>query len=669
MIRTLGMLSFASPLWAWGAVAAVGVPLLAHLLSRARYREVLFPATRLVRQAVVATTRIERPRHLLLLLLRLLALMAIVAAFMQPRWVPEAEAIDPERGVSLVVLLDASASMQRVDAGATLYRRGVREAAALITGLDPTRDVASVVRVEGSATPLLPEPTAQLDALAARVEGTSAGFERADWSSALAEAGRLARQGDRQVRIVVISDQQGDWPSDRLDRGPLRDARVDHVRLDGPADNSAVRLLDLRPYPPIAGRPITARVELSHFGPRPREVALRASMGPDTLERAFTLAPGSTQQAELVLPAPRAGTTLLRIAIDGGDAMAWDNQSGVVLEVQAAPRVLVVVDEPGRRAAAERIGLMLRPGDDVVSKVALPRIEYATPTQALEAVEQADASELRTVVAFASEAMGDGLYEAMKAYAQRGGGVVLFGERGDALSASLRRAGNLDFSIEPLRVFEGPARAGLAALAWPGGGAFEGSRTEADANTLLSDRDGEALVSEKTLGRGRMLWLHTTIDARPGGLPAEPAFVVLFNELVRYASPGPSMPAPPRPGDALPQSLRDAARLSLPEGAKADAERITAPGAYLALDGSGQLAAGIVAQLAPEESNTRPGDPWPAYTGSAQSGDASASADLSAGIRPEPIELWPYLVFATVLLAAAESSLLWRFAGKGGAST
>lgn len=239
----LAVVSFVAPWMAWGAAAAVGLPVLAHLLSRTRYREVVFPAARLVQQAVAATSRIETPRHRLLMLLRWLVLLLLVLAFMRPQWTPKALADDKEKGIALIVLLDASASMQRAEGGTTLYDRALREANQLVDQLDPTRDVAAVVRVDHAPEALLPEATAQFGLLADRLSSTKPGYTHANWAGALEAAQRLLVDETRAVRLITISDQQGEQP----------DAPIDHLRIDGPVDNTAVRLIDLRPYPALQG--------------------------------------------------------------------------------------------------------------------------------------------------------------------------------------------------------------------------------------------------------------------------------------------------------------------------------------------------------------------------------------------------------------------------------
>ena len=229
----LAMLSFVTPWMAWGAIAAIGLPVLAHLLSRTRYREAVFPAVRFVQLAVAATSRIETPRHRLLMLLRALMLILLVLAFMRPQWTHDAQAVEADRGMALVLLVDASASMQRSRDGVTLYGRAIREAQSLLKQMDPARDVAAVIRVDHAPTSLLPEATARFELLTQRLSQTLPGDSHAGWPGAMAAAGPLLADESRTVRLVTLSDQQGEPPT--LDP-TLRfsTAMIEHVPILGP---------------------------------------------------------------------------------------------------------------------------------------------------------------------------------------------------------------------------------------------------------------------------------------------------------------------------------------------------------------------------------------------------------------------------------------------------
>lgn len=683
------MLSFLAPWWAAGAVAAVGLPLLAHLLSRSRYRDVLFPATRFVRQATQETARLERPRSLLLMLLRGLLLLLVVAAFMRPSWLPPAEATQRGRGEALIILLDASASMRRSDTGATLYGRAMQRADAQLAGLAPSRDVAALVLVRQRAQPLLPEPTADLAQLRAALAATTPTYESADWSGAVAQTQRLAEAADgRRIRIVVISDQQGDGPAFKADNSALSRAAVEYKPISSPSDNTALRLIDTVPYPAVAGRPMTVTAELSHFGPAPRSVTLRASFGEAQAERRVLLQPGGQQIVELTLPGTAAGQvkdrSALRLSIDPADAQPADDTAGRFLAIATRTQVMILHgDGVASASIAAQLAQLINPGE--VAGQPLPEVLAVPISQALPRVVGVQSATLRTIVLLDAGQVDRALGDALSAYMQSGGGVIAIVPDArrmppaDVLALPLQQTANrrylvvdqpasaIDFSLTPLRVFEGPARAGLAALTWPG---IDPATLPGDAEPLLMATNNRPIIAATTLGRGRLIALNTDLKPAPGGLLAEPAFVVLFNELCRYASPGPTLPPPARPGDPLPASLRSAAKLTTPDNADLAASTFTAPGPYSALNSAGQRIDGRWAELDPAESNPQVGRGWSADEAQADPRNAAASnsADPSTTSRDQPIELWPYLVIAALLIAAVESLALWRYQGtQGGA--
>lgn len=647
----LAMLGFLAPWMAWGAVAAVGLPVLAHLLGKTRYREVLFPAARLVQQAVAATSRIETPRHRLLMLLRWLVLMLLVLAFMRPQWTPDAEA-GPEReaGIALVVMIDASASMQRIESGASLYDRAVREAERLINQLDPMRDVAAVITVDHAPKPLLPEATAQFSLLTKRLSTTEPGYSHANWPGAVAAMKRLTNDQTRTLRVITLSDQQGERP----------DADLDHIRLHSPTDNAAIRLVDVRPYPATQGQPVTATIEARQFGDQPLIAKLSAGLAGSRVEQSLDLAPGATQRITLRF-AGISESGLLRVDLDHTDAIDADNSVGLWLPVQSRTRALIVHDRTASsEAIAKRLATLLSPGD--LPGVTLPEVDLLTVDDAQAALALADPAVLRTVVLINRSPLPDAASQSLEAYAQAGGGVVEFVMSDAGGPGQTTTAAGIDFDLEPLRIFEGPARAGLATLPWPG---VRNTPIDERAQPILLDAMERVIIAEMPRGRGRLIAINASLSAEAGGLLAEPAFVVLFNELCRYASPGPAMPTPAKPGDPLASSLRNAAQIRSPTGTDTDANTYTTVGAYAALDERGEVQALTWSALDPGESDTSASPAWSNAT--AQStGNAPASNsgfDNTATLRQDPIELWPYLIFMVLGLVAAESLLLRQFAG------
>ncbi|UCD16221.1 MAG: VWA domain-containing protein [Candidatus Zixiibacteriota bacterium] len=93
------------------AAAAALIPLLIHLFSRRRVKVIEFSSVRHLRQMQKRQVRRIRIRQLLLLLLRMLIILVAVLAFARPA--SKGGYLGSHAGVSSVILLDRSASMQR----------------------------------------------------------------------------------------------------------------------------------------------------------------------------------------------------------------------------------------------------------------------------------------------------------------------------------------------------------------------------------------------------------------------------------------------------------------------------------------------------------------------------------------------------------------------------
>src|SRR5579884_1163805 len=97
--------------------AAIAVPLLIHLLRRRIGARVDFPAARYLERAEKEHSRTLRVRNLLLMLLRVLALLAIVVAAARPvaRWIGTAHS-----PTALAIVIDNSLSSSGIVNGKPL---------------------------------------------------------------------------------------------------------------------------------------------------------------------------------------------------------------------------------------------------------------------------------------------------------------------------------------------------------------------------------------------------------------------------------------------------------------------------------------------------------------------------------------------------------------------
>src|SRR6185295_18103590 len=105
-------MSFLTPLFFLG-IAALAAPILVHLVRRTRARRIQFPALVFVRQVPQRTIRRRTIQNLLLLIIRCLAILLIVIAFMRPFFSNKSAAKTSSGAGATVILIDNSLSMRR----------------------------------------------------------------------------------------------------------------------------------------------------------------------------------------------------------------------------------------------------------------------------------------------------------------------------------------------------------------------------------------------------------------------------------------------------------------------------------------------------------------------------------------------------------------------------
>src|ERR1051326_4372733 len=106
MLRNRPMISLLNPgLLPW--LLAVAVPLAIHLLTRRTRRRMDLPTVRFLKNALAQQSHLFRMRHLLLLLLRPLAVLALVFAFLKPNINSALGTLRAEH-TAVVLVLDSS---------------------------------------------------------------------------------------------------------------------------------------------------------------------------------------------------------------------------------------------------------------------------------------------------------------------------------------------------------------------------------------------------------------------------------------------------------------------------------------------------------------------------------------------------------------------------------
>jgi hypothetical protein len=229
-------MNFLNPLFLFG-LAAAAIPVLIHLFTRRKPREVRFPSLEFLAEVNQSEIRRLRLKQWLLLALRTLAVALLAMAMARPSVKGGAGARGGSGAAAstLVALVDVSGSMGAPDAeGRPLTATARRVVESLLATLGPA-DELLLVPYDRAVHPLSEKPLADAARLRAAAQALAPSASATDHEAALALAGRALSQSRSLNReLFWISDFQRTGFSERgIERpsGPWDEARVYIVPL------------------------------------------------------------------------------------------------------------------------------------------------------------------------------------------------------------------------------------------------------------------------------------------------------------------------------------------------------------------------------------------------------------------------------------------------------
>jgi len=674
-----------APLFLLG-LAAVAVPLLVHLVQKERRDPTAFPSLMFLDRTPAPIASRRHLRDPLLLLLRALAVIALVLAFARPVFgrIGVTGGVDQRRR-EVVVLLDRSFSMRIGER----WPRATSSVDSVIRTLAPgdRMTLAAFDRRANALTPATADVTvlrAALGALTLTDEGT-----RLAPAMAVAQQRLAASDAPRRVLVVVSDFQRSGWDLTNEARMP---AGTEVVPVDvaglSPVSDRAVRAVDVRRDRNVEGPPrmiVSARV--GNSGAAQRGVTARLEIGGRVLEERTVDLPadGSAAVTFSAVPVP-PDPVPARVTL-GADALPGDDAHHVLLQQAPALAVLMIAAREG-----PYLSPALRIGD-------APRFEITTRTPA--GVTAADLVGRRVVI-LADGAFPTGIgATALRRFVEEGGGLITAladqanprtwpsaasvllpgairsvtdraGDRGGVLGA-------LDQRHPALALLAGPRAGDLAAAR------FDRYRAiDTTSGVLARFDDGAAALTEHAVGRGRVLTFASSLDGSWNDLPRQPAFLPLMQQLAQYAATWRDAPrsygigTSIRPGDvASAAPMRAVTRwvATAPSGTRTTVGGDDAPAALeLTEAGVHELRPGgspgarpilVAANIAAAELDFAAFDVarlTAALTGPAATapGTESPREEESLTDREARQSSWWYLLLAAALLLVAESVVAWR---------
>ena len=648
-----------------GLLALAGLPLLVHLLSRARPPVYRFSNIEFLRRVLRSTARIRRPKDWLLLALRSLALFALAAAFAWPFVVSNSASLPGEKS-TVILLVDRSASMAAREGAGSRFDSACAQATRFLEQSKP--DNANLIWIDAEPAAAFPEPGPNLDFLTDKLKQghpvPEAGALTAAFDLALRQ---LAKVGGHR-ELIIISDFQASAWRDFAPRLPANIVvRTQRVATASPPNVAVSRLIP-QPAEPVVGQDLTLLTRVRNFSADARRTQLTLDADGARQSQAIDLPAWGEAECAFVIRPATPGPMAISAAVEP-DGFPADDARHCVVQVRESLRLALTT--PPDSADAKILGKLAK---------SLAWLEIAgDPTNARR-------PDFQFISAWSGEVPAE-----LRKLALAGTTVMLR----PAASCPLAAIRNLlHLPADPA---DGPLALAASPIGWaaipdeshpanqlfragdfgnPFAGTFrERLRLPASLATLPGIRpiasfaDGiPALLECPTDSASILLW-NLPLDPAKTDWPTQGAFLPSIAEIFLRCRPrGTTEPAYSLPGSPLSWSSNDPAHagavtligpssepLQLTETTTADGTRWQSkspaiPGIYR-WQFSGQPIAYTAVNFPDSESDLRPLEATPTFGKL----DASNDSLVRQAALAQGLPLWPWLALAALLFLILES--------------
>jgi hypothetical protein len=327
-----------NPLFLLGALATA-IPILLHLIRREHARRLEFPTLMFLRRISKRIIRYQKLRHLLLLLLRVLAFLLIALAFARPYYnSSQSPAAIGRVTVGHIILIDNSMSMSFQDRW-----QKAKSAAADIVQNSGAGDKFAVLEFSDNTVALTQVTANSSEALDQIGKGAELSDQPTRYGQALRAAEKFAMEAGTGKRIIhLISDfQKSEWASEEKDFRLSSGTELQYVDV-GSDDFSNIAIRDVRVADAGSDAGVVIKASPINFGARDRKnVAVSLFIdGKKIAEQRIDLPKGASQGVEFQAPGMIGAHPVFLEAED--PELTRDNRFYMSLESRAKTPVLAV---------------------------------------------------------------------------------------------------------------------------------------------------------------------------------------------------------------------------------------------------------------------------------------------------------------------------------------
>lgn len=582
-----GMLPYFLPL--------VAIPILLHLLTLHRLKTVELSTFRFLFDSYVQQRRRMKFLEALIAFLRTLFILLLVLSIARPvvrHW--SALFGSSESGRDVVLLMDASASMNAVADGMTAFERSKRAALTVVDrlGLD---DRVTVIRVGSQPHEVCNRFSADAEIIRSEIQELKPTPSRANLFAAVSKVFGPESRKLKQPVVYLFTDLQSSGWSEFEDGNTSglipAEAELFVVNSGSGRDFPNLAVVGTAPddQRAVVGLPMTLRPKVANFSDSDtREIAVSIFLDDKEVSRSMlTVEPGETSEAEVIYTPTEAGMIRGRFEIpsDGFDA---DDNFLFTINVSPQIQVLLVNGNPAVEPL-DNEGLYLRTAmfatdvgpDESDSPDAAEPNPKSDPkldqerrfarSLAIEDVAQSSVSaeslsRVDVVILANCGALDQNHFKLLRAFVADGGGLLIFpGDKvnpdvysqqffpspeipdqkfiagsfaapiGNATNTdTFQQLGAIDFAHPVFSVFSRSDQRYMTKVRVYQSFPFTLLENEGNTWPLMNFEDGSPALLESQFGNGRILLSTFPMNARWSNLPMKPEFVPLILRMISH---------------------------------------------------------------------------------------------------------------------------------------
>ncbi len=570
------------PMLGW--LAAAAAPVVIHLLSRRRYAEVSWAAMEYLLAAVKKQRRRLRFEQWLLLAVRTLIVVLLVLAVAEPYFQRTGPAPAGAGRIHRVLVLDGSFSMAYRPTDRSRFEQAKQLAGELV---EESRrgDAFTLVLMASPPAVVIGAPAMEPGEVLGEIDRLKCTDTTIDGPATVDKVRRIVQNARRENpglgrhEVYFLTDlQRVGWEPNKTSEprglsprrtlpqdkpgGLLNTATIAVIDLGQPdAENLAVA--DLSTLDPVATLAADVRFEvcLKNFGRKARnnqpiELLIDRRR---VARKHIDIAAGEERSVEFTYRFDTPGDHIVEVRADG-DALPTDNRRFMVVPVRESLRVLCIDGRPSGEpfgGAADYLAAALSPAGDSNRQTSV-QVDLAPESALIERdLGQYDCVFICNVAQFTA-----GEARVMDAYLGAGGNVVFFlGEAvtaqrynrrlydtsddthilparlGEIVPAGVYHIDPMEYRHPIVRAFRGREKAGLSAV--PIFRYFKLTvPKDSGAMVVLKTTQGDPLIVEASVGRGRVVLVGASADVSWTPLPLWPSFVPLVQEMLAFCAGG-----------------------------------------------------------------------------------------------------------------------------------